>query len=125
MHLTDRNFMLYAAKNYDMKRAASEEEFQDDLKRFQYLKRLFKRYEEDNELRTRLILNHLTVLYNCFGASATPMLFMKLEDYHSYLTPFVVFLSYMPEIILYDEKMIRSTEISLDARIVQELRNLL
>ena len=125
MHLTERNFMLYAAKNYDMKKAASEEEFQDDLKRFQYLKRLFKRYEDDGELRTRLILNHLIVLYNCFGAPATPMLFMKLEEYHSYLAPFVIFLSYMPEVILYDENVIRSTEISLDTKIVQELRNLL
>lgn len=125
MHLTERNFMLYAAKNYDMKRAASEEEFQDDLKRFQYLKKLFKRHDEDNELRTRLILNHLIILYNCFGAEATPMLFMKLEGYHSYLAPFVIFLSYMPEIILYDEIAIRSSEISLDTKIVQELRNLL
>lgn len=122
MQLTERNFMLYAAKNYDMRRAASEEEFQEDLKRFQYLKRLFKRYEDDGELRTRLILNHLIVLYNCFGPSATPMLFMKLEEYHTFLTPFVIFLSYMPEIIQYDEKLIRSSEISLDLTVVQELR---
>ena len=122
MHLTERNFMLYAAKNYDMKKAASEEEFQDDMKRFQYLKKLFKRYDEDGELRVRLILNHMIILYNCFGASATPMLFMKLDGYHCYLAPFVIFLSYMPEIILYDEISIRSSEISLDTKIVQELR---
>lgn len=123
MHLTERNFMLYAAKNYDTKRAASEEEFQDDMKRFQYLKKLFKRYDEDNELRVRLILNHMIVLYNCFGPAATPMLFMKLEEYHNYLTPFVIFLSYMPNTVLYDEKKILSSEITLDAKIVKELRN--
>jgi len=114
--------MLYAAKHYDMAKAASEEEFLDDVKRFQYLKKLFKRYDEDNELRVRLILNHMIILYNCFGPGATQMLFMRLEEYHSYLAPFVIFLSYMPDIISYDEKTIRSSEISLDTKIVQELR---
>ena len=122
MHLTERNFMLFAAKHYDTARAASHEEFLDDVKRFQYLKKLFKRYDEDNELRVRLILNHMIILYNCFGSNATEMLFMRLEGYHTYLAPFVIFLSYMPDVILYDEKVIRSSEISLDTTIVKELR---
>lgn len=124
MHLTERNFMLYAAKHYDAKRSASEEEFYEDLKRFQYLKRLFKRYQEDDDLRTRLVLNHLIVLYNCFGPEATNMLFMKLDGYHKYLKPFVVFLSYMPEHIAYDEVIIKNSDIPLDGGIVTELRKL-
>lgn len=124
MELTQRNFMIYAAKNYDDKKAASEEEFHEDMKRFQYLKRLFKRYEEDNDLRVRLILNHLIVIYNCFGPCATNMLFMKLEDYHKYLKPFVVFLSYMPEKIQYDETIIRNSDIPLDPNVVEELRKI-
>jgi len=67
MVLNENNFTIFAAKHYDQRKAASVDEFYDDLKRFQYLKRLFKRYEEDDDLKVRLILNHLIVLYNCFG----------------------------------------------------------
>ena len=47
MNLTDDSFIIYAAKHYDTKRSSSTEEFHDDLKRIQYLKRLFQRYEDD------------------------------------------------------------------------------
>ena len=78
MKLDEDSFLLYAAKYYDIRMASSADEFYDDLKRFQHLKRLFKRYDDDDDLKVRLILNHLTVLYNCFGSAATTMLFYKL-----------------------------------------------
>jgi hypothetical protein len=124
MILDESTFMLYAAKHYDMKKAATVEEFNDDLKRFQYLKRLFRRYEEFNELKVRLILNHLIVIYNCFGVNATPMLFMKLEEYHKYLKPFLIYLSYLPESVEYGEKKISTSSIPLDQIIIAELRTL-
>lgn len=124
MKLDDESFLLYAAKYYDIRMAASTEEFYDDLRRFQHLKRLFKRYEEDNDLKVRLILNHLTVIYNCFGAGATTMLFYKLEEYHKSLKPFIVMLGYMPDIVEYDNKRLITSEIPLDQTIVDELRNL-
>lgn len=124
MQLNEDTFSLYAAKYYDMKKAASVDEFHDDLKRFQYLKRLFKRYEETNELKVRLILNHLIVLYNCFGPQATPMLFLKLQEYHSYLKPFVMYLSYLPERIEFGEKRIISSDIPMDGPIIEELRKI-
>ena len=124
MKLDEESFLLYAAKYYDIRMAASTEEFYDDLRRFQHLKRLFKRYEEDNDLKVRLILNHLTVIYNCFGAGATTMLFYKLEEYHKSLKPFIVMLGYMPDIIEYDNKRLITSEIPLDQIIVDELRKL-
>jgi len=124
MKLDEDTFMIWAAKHYDMRRAASIDEFNDDLKRFQYLKRLFKRYEDTNELKVRLILNHLIVLYNCFGVAATPMLFMRLEEYHKFLKPFVMYLSYMPTLIEYGEKKIINSDIPLDANIIEELRKI-
>jgi len=124
MHLTEKNFMLYAAKNYDMKRSMSEDEFQEDLKRFQYLKRLFKRYEEDNDLRVRLILNHIIVIYNCFGPAATSMLFLRLEEYRKSLKTFLIFLSCMPEQIEYNDVILKSTDIPIDENIALELRKL-
>ena len=124
MVLNEDTFTVYAAKHYDMKKAAGVDEFYDDLKRFQYLKRLFKRYEETGELKVRLILNHLIVIYNCFGAPATPMLYMKLEEYHNYLTPFILMLGYLSDNIEYGEKKIISSDIPLDSVIIEELRKI-
>lgn len=124
MILNDTNFMLYAAKCYDVKKSAGAEEFYEDLKRFQYLKRLFKRYEEANDLKVRLILNHIIVLYNCFGPEATNMLFFKLKEYHQCIKPFVLFLNYMPETIQYENITILNSDIPMDHLIVTELRKI-
>jgi len=124
MILNDTNFMLYAAKAYDIKKSSGADEFYEDLKRFQYLKRLFKRYEEADDLKIRLILNHVIVLYNCFGLEATNMLFFKLKEYHPQLKPFVLFLNYMPEVINYEETVVFNSDIPLDQNIVRELRNI-
>lgn len=124
MILNDTNFMLYAAKAYDVKKSSGADEFYEDLKRFQYLKRLFKRNEEADDLKIRLILNHIIVLYNCFGLEATDMLFFKLKEYHPQLKPFVLFLNYMPEMINYEETVLRSSDIPLDPGVVRELRKI-
>jgi len=95
--LTEDNFVLFAMKHYDNPSCKGMAEFYDDLKRFRYLKRLFKKYRAGSELKERLILNHIVVLHNLFGASATKMLFFKLDSKHwSQLKTFLVFLSFMP-----------------------------
>lgn len=124
MILNDTNFMLYAAKCYDTKKSTGAEEFYEDLKRFQYLKRLFKRYDETSDLKIRLILNHIIVIYNCFGPEATNMLFFKLKEYQHYIKPFVLFLNYMPDTIEYENNLIRNSDIAMDVTIVKELRNI-
>lgn len=124
--LDESNFLLYAAKHYENSQCLDTEEFYDDLKRFKYLKRLFGKYEESGELRERLILNHLIVLYNVFGQHATRMLFLKLESYYSYLKPFLVLLNFMPDkvIIGADNRVIYSSDIHMDARIIEVLRKI-
>jgi hypothetical protein len=124
MILDESSFLIFAASNYDMKKSSGVEEFYDDLKKFQYLKRLFKRYEEDRDLKVRLILNHLIILYNCFGPQATNLLFFKLKDQHQYLKPFVMFLNYMPDVIEYEDVRILNSDIPLDLNIVKELRKI-
>ena len=124
MILNDSNFLLFAAKAYDVKKSSSSEEFYEDLKRFQYLKRLFKRYEEADDLKIRLILNHIIVLYNCFGTETTHMLFFKLKDYHSMLKPFVLFLNYLPEIVEYEDVKLKTVDVPLDSQIIAELRKI-
>ena len=84
--LDESNFFLYAAKHYTNPYCYDTLEFYDDLNRFKYLKRLFSRYQESGELKERLILNHIIVLYNIFGVEpATRMLFLKLYEFHKYL----------------------------------------
>lgn len=79
--LTEKNFALFAAKNYINPRCLDPEEFEEDLTRFKYLKRLFSRYKDKQELQERLILNHLTVIHNVFGIkAATEMCFFKIDQ---------------------------------------------
>jgi hypothetical protein len=124
MILSEDTFLLYAAKYYDNPQCSSYEEFEEDLKRFQYLKRLFNRYDNTGELKERLILNHIIVLYNCFGKNTTNMLFMKLEESQATLKPFVIQLNFMPEFIEYNNKRILSSDIPMDPIVVQTLRGI-
>jgi hypothetical protein len=124
MILTESTFLLFASKYYDNPNCADIVEFDEDLKRFQYLRKLFGRYRQDNDLKERLILNHLIVIYNIFGPEATNMLFMKLHDYHEYLKPFVEYLNYMPIHITYDDVMIHKDNINADEKISDLLKGI-
>ena len=127
--LDDSNFLLYAAANYDNQQYYDVSEFNDDISRFKYLKRLFYRYDKKDELKERLILNHLIIIYNVFKVnSATRMLFFKIEkEYWSYLKTFLVYLNYMPDTVLaigVEAIDIHDNDISLDKSIVERLREL-
>ena len=92
------NYLLFAIKFYDNPQAVTKSDFEDDLKRIKYIKRLLKRYKNTGELKTHLILNHLTVLFNVFNDAAVPLLFYNLErDLWSYIKSFLIFLNRLPE----------------------------
>ena len=96
--LNENNYMLFAIKFYDNPHALTKEEFEDDLKRIKYVKRLLKRYKNTGVLKTHLILNHLTVLFNVFGEAAVPLLFYNLEeDLWPALKSFLMFLQRIPD----------------------------
>ena len=117
MQLTDSNFLLYAMHHYDNIQCHSIEEFEEDLRKFLYLKKLFSRYKNNGELRERLILNHIIVLYNIFGESATDMLLFKIDEEHkSALATFLVYLNRLPE-----EQL---GNIALDPLIIEALRKI-
>ena len=70
-----------------------------DLKRIKYVKRLLKRYKNTGVLKTHLILNHLTVLFNVFGEASVPLLFYNLEeDLWPAIKSFLLFLKRVPEL---------------------------
>lgn len=121
--LTEDNFFNYALRHYDNSQCYSIEEFNDDLKRFLYLKKLFSRYKNELDLKENLIINHIVVIYNIFGDEATNMLFFKIdEEYWDALITFLVFLGRMPEEL--PQYNIKLSEIQLDEYIINVLRNI-
>jgi hypothetical protein len=96
--LNEDNYLIFAIKFYNNPQAVTKEDFEDDLKRIKYIKRLLKRYKNTGELKTHLILNHLTVLFNVFDDAAVPLLFFNLEkDLWPYIKSFLLFLNRLPE----------------------------
>ncbi len=127
MELNDDNFVMYAIKHYDNKNCTGLNEFYDDLNKFKYLKRLFKKFNDKGELRERLILNHIIVIYNLFGVeAATKMLFYKIEkQYWSQLKTFLVFLNFMPRLVIVSKEIhIKDSDIIIDESILETLKNL-
>ncbi len=124
MRLSEITFIQYAMKHYDNPQCHDIEEFEEDIKRFQYIRKLFNRFIKDGDLRERLILNHITIIYNIFGIQATDMLFMKLEEHHEYLKPFIEFLNYLPEVVSYDGKVIYTRDIIENKEVKEKLERL-
>lgn len=96
--LNESNYLLFAIKFYDNPQAVTKDDFEDDLKRIKYIKRLLRRYKNTGELKTHLLLNHLTILFNVFNDAAVPLLFYNLErDLWSSLKSFLLFLNRLSE----------------------------
>lgn len=101
-NLTDENIKLYAIKCYSKPNNMIMSEFDNDFQHIKYIKKLFKTYKTNKGLKERLILNHIICLGNVFGVEATNrMLFfyMDLQEY-SVLKTFLLFLQYLPDIIV-------------------------
>ena len=97
-NLNEDNYLLFAIKFYDNPQALTMEDFESDLKRIRYVKRLLKRYKNTGDLKTHLILNHLTVLFNVFNDAAVPLLFYNLDmELWSAIKSFLLFLNRFPE----------------------------
>ena len=123
--LTDHNFLLFCAKHYDNSGYISTEEFIEDLNRIKYIKKLITRYVEHGDLKERLILNHIIVLNNCFGAEALcKILYLKLKSQMKYIKPFLVLLNVFPDKIydVGDENIIDTNLIDMDKTIIDRLR---
>lgn len=124
MILTDDTFLLYAAQNYRNPSCVSMKEFESDLKRFKYIKRLLKRYKKSGVLSERLILNHLILLHNVFNEALVPMLFLKFEtDFWKEIKTFLVFLNYLPERYQISNAT-NETDVHLDVNIINKLRKI-
>lgn len=124
--LNEDNFTLFAMKSYTNPHCTDLLEFNDDLKRIRYVKRLFKKYEQSGDLKERLIFNHLMVFYNSFEPQcATRMLCFRLDNYLQYLKPFLLYMGYWTEkVVEMDGRKITDSDIIIDQCIVDTLRNI-
>ena len=123
--LNEKNFLLYAMQHYENPQCVEVEEFNDDLKKIKYIKRLFNQYAIEGVLKERLLLNHIIVFYNVFSVeAATRILFYKLEEnIWPMLKTFLFYLNFLPdEIESINGRTILTTEIPMDQGIVDSLR---
>ena len=123
--LNEKNFLLYAMQHYENPQCVEVEEFNDDLKKIKYIKRLFNQYAIEGVLKERLLLNHIIVFYNVFSVeAATRILFYKLEeDVWPMLKTFLFYLNFLPnKIESINGRTILTTDIPMDQGIVDSLR---
>jgi|TARA_B100001079_G_C16100902_1_gene378281 hypothetical protein len=115
-------------KHYDNPQCVEVEEFNDDLRKIKYIKRLFNQYNVENKLKERLLLNHIIVFYNVFPVeAATRILFFKLDKvFWPMLKTFLIYLSYMPEDKLesINGEVINTSDIPMDQGIIDRLREI-
>lgn len=117
--ITAKNFNAFAQKHYDDPQCEDIEDFNEDLRRFRYLKRLLHRYHENGEMRERLMLNHIICLFNVFGYKpCMRMLEFKIkdEDHWSSIKTMLLYLSLIEEGWLIDYP--------IDEKLAQRLREL-
>lgn len=125
-NLNEDNFMMYAMKAYNSPHCIMSE-FEGDIKRTKYLKRLFRRYKVTKSLKERLILNHIILLNNVFGTEATARILFYKTDERDYdiLKTFLDYLDIMPDFVYgINGKTILSSEIPLDMNVAEILRNI-
>ena len=97
--ITSDNVNMFAIKYYDNPQCEGEKEFYDDMKKFKYIKRLLRKYDDSGVLRERLVLNHIIVLNNLFGPEAcvTLLLFKTQREYWDTLKSFLLYLNIIRE----------------------------
>ena len=124
--LNEKNFLLYAMKEYNNPQCVDVDEFNDDLKKIKYIKRLLNQYISEGILKERLLLNHIIVFFNVFSTkAATRILFYKMEEeFWPMLKTFLFYLNYMPEdkIESIMGRKILTTDIPMDQGIIDRLR---
>lgn len=125
--LNDDNFVLYAAKAYD-KPHIIQSEFEEDLKRIKYVKRLIRKYKQTGEFKERLILNHVIILSNVFGVEPTVnMLFLRCDpEDRPVLKTLLMYLNYMPDNfrLTFNKVQLIQKEIPVDLHIAFKLRTI-
>ena len=124
--LTEKNFMMFAAKHYDNPNCSDIEEFNSDLMIPLHIKKLLTRYATNGILRDRLLINHFISFFNVFEPrAAIKILFYKSDERHySYIKTILYFLNRCPETIhINSDTIINLDEVYLDSQLLELLEN--
>lgn len=126
INLTEKNTLLYAARNYTNINCSGTAEFYEDYKRLIYLKRIFIKYQKTSEIKEKLVYNHLIVLYNVFNdLPITRILFVKLNNHLHILKPFLIMMDKMPDVVPnINNEDIYTADIPMDINIIRILRQM-
>ena len=124
INLTSNNYDLYAAKMYNNPECVDTEEFNEDLAKIKYIKRLFNRYTNDGDLKSRLIINHFVVLFNVFGIiPTTRLLFLRLPEHHDLIKTVLIFFNQCPvEVEIDDGKTVNVSQINFVPEVLSKLK---
>lgn len=124
MIVNDENYLLLAIHHYQGNLSGGMREFEDDLKRVHYIKRLIRRFQKNGEVPVRLLLNHYVILYNTFGNFATIMLWHRMPEMQSYHKPFLAAINRLPTLISLNGNTFITSEIQSDEallKLIQEI----
>ena len=125
--LNENTIDMYMMRSYDNPQCIGIEEYNEDTSRIKYIKRLMNRYINTGDLKERLLLNHIIVMYNLFGTGPTTrILFYNMDEEHwSALKTFMVFLNTMPNVVCgIKGKDIRSSDVAIDIDVARRLREI-
>jgi hypothetical protein len=98
----EKEFLAVAMKAYDNPSCVDITEFESDLRKIQYCKKLARKYTEDDEGTFRLLLNNLIIFFNLFGKAGTDMLLYKVkeEKLRSVIAPLIMYLGHANNALL-------------------------
>ena len=125
--LNDSNIEPFCIKYYNNPQCLSMEDYHNDMRRFKYIKRLLNQFSNNNEIKVRLLLNHIIMVYNIFdNEAATRILFYKIDENHwDILKTVLIFLNRMPKNIKgINSRNIITSDIQLNDIIVTMLREI-
>lgn len=121
--ITEKTLLQRALNCYDNPQCITIDEFKSDLDRFSSIKKLITKYNDGSDLNERLILNHLVICFNVFGATAVLFLLFKVDrEKWGILFPFLILLNRLPDYI--PEYNLQTSEIALNTEVIAILRNL-
>src|SRR6185503_8326386 len=122
--LNDDNFTLYCAMNYKNPSCTGMEEFQADVRRIKYIKKLCTRFLSTGDLKERLILNHIIILGNMFDpVPLNRILFLKMEQQFPMIKPFLLGLNILQDRIVNvrEERIVNTEIIPMDQNVVNAI----
>jgi len=123
--ITDNNFIDFCAEHYENIQYVTREEFEEDIGRIKYIRKLLTRYQNGGDLKYRLILNHIVILSNIFSPRIlSSILYFKFLDVFDCIKPFLEYLELLPRYINLGNEWIDTNSILSNRNIIEILKEI-